>query len=151
MKPLNMESIKLDIDSLNKKIERLESSLKVAKLHRDALVLVVDRFTEMPKRPVRRNENLSIAPEKLKGMKLEEALVYIAENAENNGGILNSTASRELLEEAGVLTGSQRGHTLWNALQSSDRFEKVGRGKYKLIDNIEDESSNVVAYVRDGS
>ena len=148
MKILNMESLKSDIDSLNKKIQRLESSLTVAKLHRDALVLVVDRFTEKPKRPVRRSENLSIAPEKLKGMKLEGALVCIAEN---NGGIVNSTASRELLEEAGVLTGSQRGHTLWNALQSSDQFEKVGRGKYRLIDDEEIDSSNIVRYVRDSS
>ena len=126
MKTLTMESIKFDVESLDKKIERLKTSLAAATSQRAALMLVIDRYTEKTNKPVMRNENPGIDPDELRGMKMEEALIRIAEN---NGGHLNSTTARALLQEAGVLTGSQCGHTLWNALQSSEHFEKVGRGK----------------------
>ena len=148
MKPLSMDSVKADAESLDKKIERLKTLLEEAEQQRAALMLVIDRYTEKPKKRIRRNENLGILPEQLRGMKLEAALVFIAQK---HGGDLNSSASRELLIEAGVLTGKQTGNTLWNTLQLSENFEKVSRGKYRLIDDEEISSSNVVRYARDGS
>ena len=36
---------------------------------------------------------------------------------------------------AGVLTGSNPGNTLWNALDQSERFEREAKGRYRLVDH----------------
>lgn len=131
MKQLTLESLKSDIDALNKNIDRLKTSLQEAEREREALQLVIRRYSETPKKRRRTSIVLRIDPSELTGMPLETALIHIAKN---NSGQIQSTPVRNLLVEAEVLTGSQPGSALWHELDSSDRFERVSRGVYRLTD-----------------
>ena len=131
MKTLTMDVLQEDIKSLNSKIDRLKASLQEAERERDATLLVIAKYSEMPKKRVLRNAYLGINSDSLKGMTLEVALIHIAKC---NNGIVRSSPARELLKEAGILNGAQNGHKLWNTLQLSEHFEKVAYGTYRLID-----------------
>ena len=133
MKTLSLDSIKADIDDLDKKINRLESSLEKSRHERDALLLVLERYSEKPKKALPK-DSIEVSIEEVMNLKLEDALIYIARK---NGGTLNSTAARGLLEDAGILNGSQNGNSLWNALKSSSHFQKVSRGVYRLVEQTE--------------
>ena len=132
-KQLTIESVKSDIESLNGKIERLTAQLEKAKSQRDALETVIELYVEAPKRRSKFTRDLDIDPVDLRGFEPERALIHIAER---NEGELSSTGARELLERAGVLSGPKTKNDLWNILQSSESFEKVGRGRYRLVDGI---------------
>ena len=141
MQPLSIDSLTSDIEALDKKIERLRISLKVAERERDAMALVVARYSEKPKKRSSRKKDLGIEPDEIRGMNLEAALIHIAEH---NDGELPSTAARELLERAEILTGEKASTSkmLWHYLQSSDQFEKNGRrGIYRLSSGSEVASS----------
>ena len=131
MQHLSMESIKSDLQALEKKIERLDASLQNAKRDRDAMLLVVNRYSEKPKRRSSRKNDLGVDPDEIRGMSLESALIHIAEQ---NDGELVSTNARELLEKAEILSGEKTARILWLYLKSSGQFKKNGgRGIYKLI------------------
>ena len=62
---------------------------------------------------------------------IEERLVDLC----GEGGVLNSAAARRTLIEGGLLPGDPipAAQRLWYVLNRSDRFQKIGRGQYRLI------------------
>ena len=133
MKQLTLESLKSDIEETEKKVGRLEKTLQDARFELESLRHVYQRYSEPTKKPTRVRRNLGIDPQELDGLSLEDALLRIAGV---NNGILVSTPTRKLLEESGHLQGSQAGKDLWQFLQSSDRFDKISRGRYQLKDEL---------------
>ena len=130
-KQLTVESIKSDIETLDRKIERMNQQLDKATQERDALETVLKLYSASPRRQARRHRSLNIDPEEIRGLSTEEALVRIAESGE---GELNSTIARRILEDVGILSGENTQNDLWTILKSSKRFKKLeGRGRYRLI------------------
>ena len=131
MEEMTMETARSKLESLNKKVDRAQTNLQDLIKKRDSLKVTIELFTGTPVRRSRNSKtvDLGVEPEELRDMHIREAVVYIAEQ---NEGILLSTPARKLLEDAGILNGRQNGHALWNAIQESERFDKVGRGKYQL-------------------
>ncbi len=133
MPDITMESIRSEIESLNRKVDRLRAALSDTERRRDALMLTLEHFEPgSPKR--RRQVALDINSDELRGMHPEDAAVLIAER---NGGVLVSTYAREALVEAGVLTGSQTSNALWTILDRSERFVREAKGRYRLVDDAD--------------
>ena len=135
MPDISADTIRAKALSLAQKIERLEEVLKATRQEHDALILTLDLFQPSVPKRTRRQTELDISPDDLRGKSLDDALIYIAEK---NAGVLPSTAARVLLVDAGVLTGSQVGNKLWNALDQSERFERESKGRYRLVDDLLD-------------
>ena len=136
MPDITMHAIQAEIDTLTRKADRLRSTLDGVEQRRNALQLTLQHFQEPPptkkrKRPV----TLDVESSELQGKTLEEALIYIAEH---NDEIVPSTAAREVLIDAGILKGTQIGHTLWAALGNSERFTREARGRYRLLPDPDD-------------
>ena len=133
MSDITLPAIQSEIDSLTRKIDRLRATLEDSERKRAALSLTIQHFQE-PSQPSRRlrAKTLDVEPTELQGKTLEEALIYIAEQ---NEGIVHSTIARQVLTEAGVLTGSQVGNRLWSALDHSERFTRESKGRYRLLDD----------------
>ena len=130
-RPLTVESIKTDLETLNRKIERLTEQLSKAQHLRDALETVLRVYSDQPKRSSSAQKFLAEHVDALKGMTAEQALVQIAKK---NDGELNSTISRKVLEAAGILTGENTENDLWTILKASKHFKKLeGRGRYCLV------------------
>ena len=132
MPDISADKIRAKIDSLALKIERCRDALVTAEREHAALVLTLELFEPPAPKRSRRPVALDISPDDLRGKPLHDALIDIARR---NGGVLPSTAARELLVAAGVLTGSKAGNTLWNALDQSDRFAREAKGRYRLVDD----------------
>ena len=132
MKKLTIESLKSDIEEAATKVDRLEKMLQDARFDLDSLRHVYQRYSEPTKKLNRVRLNLGIDPQELEGLSLEDALLRIARV---NKGILISTPTRKLLEESGHLHGDQTGKDLWSTLKSSDQFEQISRGRYRLIES----------------
>ena len=126
MPDITVDTIQSEIDALTRKIDRIRATLEDAERRRDALALTLQHFQE-PSPPAKRRRATTLGVElaELQGKTLDEALIYIAEQ---NDGIVASTAARQVLTEVGVLTGNQIGNRLWSALDRSDRFEREQRG-----------------------
>ena len=133
MPDITMHAIQAAIDTLTRKVDRLRSTLEDTERRRDALALTLHHFQE-PSHPAKRRRatTLDVEPAELQGKTLDEALIYIAEQ---NDGIVPSTAARQVLTDAGVLKGTQIGNRLWAALDRSDRFERVAKGQYRLLED----------------
>lgn len=135
MPDITMDTIRKEIEVLERKAGRLRSALRDTERRRDALALTLEHFRPPEaKRARRRGAVLDISPDDLRGKTLEDALIYIAER---NDGTLASTAARPVLVDAGVLRGSQVGNALWSALDRSERFEREAKGRYRLVDDHE--------------
>ena len=135
---LTMESVTDAIQALDKQIERWESRLADARRKRDALKLTADYFSPATATTLRRRRSgLNVDPDAVRGMDLEQALLFIAEH--NNGIVINSEA-RPILVEAGVLRGKQStvSHTLCRALAESPRFSRETNGRYRLVDESDE-------------
>ena len=130
MPDITMKAIQKEIDALARRIDRLRATLENDERHRDALQLTLEHFQPAQKQKRRRATTLIVSPDELRDKSLDEALVYIAER---NEGVVPSTAAREVLIAAGVLTGSQLGNRLWAALDRSERFEREAKGRYRLV------------------
>ena len=129
---ITMIVIQEEINTLTRKVDRMRATLEDAERRRDALALTLQHFQKpSPSAKPRRATTLDIDPDDLHGKTLDEALIYIAEQ---NGGIVPSTAARHVLTEAGVLTGSQVGNRLWSALDHSERFTRESKGRYRLLE-----------------
>ena len=126
------KSIREKMESLAKKIERLQALLEAATRERDALSMTLAIFQPPPPKSVQRKMSLDVSPDELRGKALNDALIIIAER---NDGVLPSTPAREMLVEAGVLRGSQTGNALWLALDRSKRFTRESKGRYRLVDD----------------
>ena len=134
MPDITMHALQAEIDTLKRKVDRLRATLEDAEQRRDALALTLHHFQEpSPPTKRRRATTLDVEPAELQGRTLAEALIYIAEQ---NDGIVPSTAARQVLTDAGVLTGSQIGNRLWAALDSSDRFVRESKGRYRLLSDF---------------
>ena len=137
---ITMIAIQEEIDKLTRKVDRIRTTLKEVERRRDALAITLQHFLKpSPTTKRRRVTMLEVEPAELQGKTLDEALIYIAEQ---NGGIVPSTAARHVLTEAGVLTGRQIGNRLWVALDRSDRFERVAKGRYRLLDDSDSNPDN---------
>ena len=136
MPDITVDTIQSEIDALTRKIDRIRATLEDAERRRDALALTLQHFQE-PSTPAKRRRatTIDIEPAELQGKTLDEALIYIAEQ---NDGMLQSTAARKVLTEAGVLKGNQIGNRLWAALDRSDRFTRETKGRYRLIPDTEE-------------
>ncbi len=130
MPDFNRETVQEELVILEAKIGRLENQLAEACAKRDTLKGTIEYFNPTPKRAPKRMANLGIEPDELRGMDLEDALVYVAER---NNNVVTSGTVRPMLVEAGVLTGKQIPHKLSSALRMSGRFENEQRGRYRLI------------------
>lgn len=131
MPDITANSIQSEIDTLTRKVDRIRATLKDAERRRDALTLTLQHFQEpSASAKPRRGTTLDVEPDELHGKTLDEALIYIAEQ---NDGMLSSTAARQVLTEARLLTGNQMGNRLWSALDRSDRFERETKGRYRLL------------------
>ena len=135
MPDISADTIRAKVESLARKIERLHDALTTAQQEHAALLLTLGLFQPAAPKRTRRQTALDISLDELRGKSLDDALIYIAER---NAGVLPSTAARGLLVEAGVLTGSQVGNALWNALDRSERFERESKGRYRLVDDLRD-------------
>ncbi len=131
MRDVSADEFKSTLDKLDHQISRLKTALAAAEAKRDAVRLACEVFDPKPAKRSRRKAPLSIDPDALRGMGLDDALVYIADH---NGGVIHSTPAREALVEAGVLKGNNTKQILWEKLSGSERFEQVARGKYRLLD-----------------
>ena len=131
MRDVSADEFKSTLDKLDRQISRLKTALADAEARRDAVRLACEVFDPKPVKRARRKAPLSIDPDVLRGMDLDAALVYIADHSD---GVIRSTPAREALVEAGVLKGNNTKQLLWEKLSGSDRFEQVGRGQYRLVD-----------------
>lgn len=140
MRELTLESLESDIERLTQRIEsltsqrtRIDRKLQEKKRQRDAALTVLDMYSQKVKKESKHIRKLKISPDELRGLGLEEAVHRIAVR---NNGYLTSTAVRSILEEAGVLVGTklQTSKEVYNFLSSSEKYEKLARGKYTLID-----------------
>ena len=131
--------IREKMESLTRKIERLQIALEAATRERDALATTLDVFQSTQPKRTHRSMALDISPEELRGKPLEDALIFIAER---NDGIVPSTPARELLVEAGVLRGNQTGNALWLPLDRSERFARKSKGRYRLVDEPDEMPSS---------
>ena len=132
------KSIREKMESLSRKIERFQNALNAAVRERDALATTLEVFQPAKPKRTSRRMVLDIAHDELHGRTLEEALIFIAER---NDGILPSTQARELLMAAGVLRGNQTGNALWLALDRSERFTRESKGRYRLVDELDEAPS----------
>ena len=142
MPELSTHSAREEIDRLNRRIERLRTALDKTEQTRDAMLKTVEYFSENNVKPRRRRVQININIEELRGKRIEEALIYIAERS---GGEVRSGHVRPLLADAGILRGTQISHALSSALRMSDRFESVSRGLYRLIGELEEKEDGDTA------
>lgn len=133
MADLTMQTAQERIDHLTKKADRLRVELESVERDIGAVKRTIEIFSPPPPpKRVRTQEYLNVNADELRGKRLEEALIYIAER---NNGVINSRAARYLLIDAGVLRGqpATTSHALSTELRESERFERITRGKYKLV------------------
>ena len=131
-------TIRDEIEALNRKIERLRGSLADAEQRRDALALTLEHFQPPAVKRTRRQADIDVSPDELRGKAIGEALLLIANRG---GGILRSTVARELLVEAGVIRGTQAGNALWTALDRSKNFVREAKGRYRLLNAVAERPS----------
>ena len=129
------EVIEMELASIEKRIASHKRILTTLQDKHDGLSMTLRHFA--PKESVikktRASELLNVTTDELRGMGIEEALVLIARK---NTGLVSSGPARKLLEDAGVLKGSQTSNRLWQVFQESERFEQVRRGQYKLKHHV---------------
>ena len=145
MPDISADTIRAKVESLARKIERLQDALTTAQQEHAALLLTLGLFQPPAPKRTRRQTALDISPDDLRGKSLDDALILIAER---NAGVLPSTAARELLVDAGVLVGLQVGNTLWNALDRSERFVRESKGRYRLVDDADEAELDAIAAER---
>lgn len=131
MSDLTMQAAQDRIEQLTKRAERLRSELASVERDIGALQRTIAIFNPAPPTRVRTQEYLNVDPDELRGKRLEEALIFIAER---NKGFINSRAARYVLVDAGVLRGkpATTSHALSTELRDSEKFERLARGKYRL-------------------
>ena len=131
---LTKQSVQAEIETLDKRIERLQSKLTEARNLRDALRLTAEHFSPPEPKPRRKSAMLRVDVDMLRGMELDNALVFLADR--NDGHVISGPA-RELLVEAGILRGKSTttSHALCRALAESPRFEREAPGRYRLLDD----------------
>ena len=101
MPDISADTIRAKADSLALKIKRLRDTLATTEREHAALLMTLSLFEPPAPKRSRRPAALDISPDELRGKSLDDALFLIAER---NDGVLLSTAARELLVAAGVLT-----------------------------------------------
>lgn len=125
-------SIKVDISWIEAQREELRSLVQEAQANLDAL----DRIEAMMLKEspsLAASEVLGVEADEIRGLSVLDAAVLIAER---NGGVLQSTPARELMEIAEVIDPKRKAKSgiLYNQLSNSERFESIGRGEYRLVD-----------------
>jgi hypothetical protein len=66
----------------------------------------------------------------LRGMSHTQAVVAIAKN---NGGVVKAQDAKRLMIQAGVMRDTKNStHMVHNAIINSDRFDRIGRGEFRL-------------------
>jgi hypothetical protein len=66
----------------------------------------------------------------LRGMSHRQAVITIAKH---NGGIVRAQEAKRLMITAGVMRDTKNAtHMVHNAIISSERFDRIGRGEYRL-------------------
>ena len=107
--------------------DKAQAAADTLKREVEAYDLLIARHT--PRKPRKRKPvDLHVTAAEIEGMKLEPALLYIADR---NDGLIQSTPVRQLLAAASVLNG--RGEQqLYHFLSNSPRFESVHRGLYRV-------------------
>jgi len=69
----------------------------------------------------------------LRGMSHRKAVIAIARN---NGGIVRAQEAKRLMIQAEVMKDTKNAtHMVHNAIITSERFERIGRGEYRLKTN----------------
>ena len=134
----NLKSVQQEIATLDKRIARLQAKLDAAKRDRDALLRTVKYFSPAPLPKKSRHAALNVDPDEIRGKDLEQALLFIAEH---NDGVIVSNQVRPVLVEAGQLRGQPNttSHALCTWLTESPRFERTGVGRYRLVDDNDEE------------
>ncbi len=135
---LTMQSAKREIERLDRRIERLESQLSEFRLQREHLRGAIEYFTPKPTpKPKRRQPTIPVTADDVRGLGLEQALLFIAERC---NGLVVSGPTREILIEAGILRGNPNttSHALSKELRESPRFHQEARGRFLLIPEFED-------------
>ncbi|MCY4602290.1 MAG: hypothetical protein OXF27_20495 [Acidobacteria bacterium] len=135
MNEINKTVILAELENLERKRERLAASLHEVTCVIEVLKKTIEHFDPTSKRRVVRQEVLNVDADELRGKSLEDALIYVAKR---NDGIVRSSSVRPLLVESGVLRVKQTSHALSVALRTSEYFESVTRGKYRLRDHVGD-------------
>ncbi len=109
------------------KYDKAQAAADTLRREVEAYDLLIARHT--PRKPRKRKPvDLHVTTAEIEGMKLEPALLYIADR---NDGLIKSTPARQLLTDAGILNG--RGEQqLYHFLSNSPRFENVHRGLYRV-------------------
>ena len=133
MQDFNMETVQKALVSLEAKIGNLESQLAAARAKRETLKGTIEYFNPTPKRASKNVVDIKVEPDELRGMELEEALVFIAQR---NDDIVTNKSVRPLLVEAGVLHAKQISHKLSLTLTNSVYFEKERTGTYRLLQGL---------------
>ena len=123
---LKVNENKRVLDSLKRKQKQLQDALK----HIDAVI----KLYESEKAGEDDSAPTLLPLETLKGLTQIEALTKIAIAS---GGRFRIADARALLVKAGLIN-SPKGNAnniLFNAIARSEKFERVGYGEYKLIEN----------------
>ena len=114
-----------------KTAEKLEASLAEMQRDIEALIRVQSMSCNgIGPTPTLVTSALSTMPNQ------KEALHFIATQ---NGGKVNIAEARDLPIEAGEITGLKKyayGH-LYSILEADDRFEQVGKGQFRLVEQID--------------
>ena len=116
---------------LEAKVERLSQQYKEAKRKYESVVTALELLADNPskKPPV---SEIAVENSEVAGKTLKEALLYIAEKCD---GVLKVTPVRKFLIEADVVRNGQSGSNRLNAtLGEMPEFERVSRGRYRLVD-----------------
>jgi len=76
------------------------------------------------------SESTNFPLEKLRGLSHKKAVLVIARQ---NGGVITAQDAKRIMIQAGVLKeGKNSTHMVHNAIISSEKFDRVGRGEYRL-------------------
>ncbi len=116
---------------LEAKVERLSRQYGEAKKQHESVVTALELLADPSTKGFRESE-IRIEIGEVQGKTLKQALLYVAEKC---GGTLKVTPARKFLIDADVVRNGQSGSNRINtALMEMAEFERIRRGKYRLVD-----------------
>ena len=116
---------------LEAKVERLSRQYNESKKQYESVVTALELLGVNPSNSLRESE-IRIEISEVSGKTLKQALLYVAEKC---GGTLKVTPVRKFLIDADVVRNGQSGSNRINtALMEMAEFERIRRGKYRLVD-----------------
>lgn len=134
-----IEHLRRAQESVRRKIEETKTSLAQAEEDLHNIIGTISFYERnLPMREIAR-PSMNLAPMKpmgtfgpssLHGMSHRQAVVAIAKH---NNGTIKAQEAKRLMIQAGVMRDTKNStHMVHNAIITSERFERIGRGEFRL-------------------